>query len=767
MASLRSMCEKILDTLDKEGPYWVAEKSMNALGRKAESAKRSIESQTKGSMRKASSAMFDVVFVNGCDYSVPHPVRYRVDHQIEQLDAAGFTCLKVEANEVTDDLLRHGRIFVIFRCPYTDAIGSLIAGAKALNKTVLYDIDDLVIDTRYTDEIPLVKAMGPSERAAYDDGVKRMGKTLSLCDGAITTTEALAEELRNYVPKVYINRNCASDAMLRASDEAIFRRDVLPFLGEAQTPAHYRKIQKTWQELASCEDVVIGYFSGSYTHNVDFEMVLPVLTSLMDAHLNVKLMVVGDLALPDALASYGDRVVSTPFSSWTKLPLFMAMCDICIAPCQDTLFNRAKSENKWVEAALVKVPTVASDIGAFSTSVKSGETGFLCNSESQWHKALESLICSPELRRKIGANAREFCLKHRVTIYNTLNIRRIIDEALTPNVGFVMPNMNVSGGVLVILKHACILQDHGRDVAFLSVKDDSKWVDFEGHRFPVVDRRVTSGKIDACSVYCWFDELVATLWDTLDFVRRYPRTKRMLYFVQNYETDFFVPGNPLRINAEATYQAVPDVEYITISKWCLDWLEKDYGIRAKFAPNGLDVDRFYFEERDFSEGKVRILIEGDCGSEYKNVDEAFDITNRLDPNKFEVWYMCYTGKTKPHYRIDRNLGCVAPEKVPNVYRQCHILLKTSKLESFSYPPLEMMSTGGFVVARPNEGNIEFLVDGENCLLYPPGDIEEALVRLNVLAEDEGIRMALSAGGAKTAQERDWRKIENDILRLYE
>lgn len=53
-----------------------------------------------------------------------------------------------------------------------------------------------------------------------------------------------------------------------------------------------------------------------------------------------------------------------------------------------------------------------------------------------------------------------------------------------------------------------------------------------------------------------------------------------------------------------------------------------------------------------------------------------------------------------------------------VYASCDILIKTSLLESFSYPPLEMMATGGIAIVLPNDGNVEYLKDGENCLLYP-------------------------------------------------
>lgn len=40
----------------------------------------------------------------------------------------------------------------------------------------------------------------------------------------------------------------------------------------------------------------------------------------------------------------------------------MLNVDINIAPIEFTIFNEAKSVNKWVEAALVKVPTLATNL---------------------------------------------------------------------------------------------------------------------------------------------------------------------------------------------------------------------------------------------------------------------------------------------------------------------------------------------------------------------------------------------------------------------
>lgn len=223
----------------------------------------------------------DVLFINGCDpTAAPHPPRYRIAHQQEQLLANNIVSNEVFYTDLRMEQVRNYRVFIFFRCPFTPLIGSFIEEAKRLHKTVLFDVDDLVIDTKYTDNIPFVKSLESDDKKIYDDGVQRMGKTLSLCDAAITTTERLAQELRNYVPEVFINRNRASERMLRLSEKFLQEK------GECRGTLD--GIGGNGPDL-----VHIGYFSGSITHNADFEMILPALLRILEEYENVRLHIVG------------------------------------------------------------------------------------------------------------------------------------------------------------------------------------------------------------------------------------------------------------------------------------------------------------------------------------------------------------------------------------------------------------------------------------------------------------------------------------------
>lgn len=697
----------------------------------AHKGKKYLEKRIPVSKNRKKRISKDVLFIDGCGKVLLHPSRYRVSHQMEQLKMNNMSCDSVYIDDVILELAYQYRIFVIFRCPYNERLGAFVECVHHLNKKVFYDVDDLVIDTVYTDQVAYLNTFSKDEKILYDENVNHMGKMLKMCDGAITSTECLYEELLKYVPEVFINRNTASEQMAELS---------------SNIANHVQ--EKGW--------VKIGYFSGSITHNDDFEFLLPVLNYLLDKYENLQLYLVGELDIPKAIARFGDRVIFHAFVNWTKLPALIASVDINIVPLCDTIFNRAKSENKWIEASLVKIPTVASDVGAFAQMIRHEETGFLCATDEDWIKCLSELIESPQLRRKIGKQAYNFCMKRCTTIYTGNPLKVFLHNRATQSVGFVIPGLSISGGIRVILKHLSILKKAGIEVSLIMEEVSDIYYEFDGIKIPIY----CQAKLNR-----FFDKLVATMWTTVRFVEKYGNVNERYYLVQGFETDLYEVGNKFRILANRTYSPKNNMKLVTISKWCQSWLTEKYSQRAQYAPNGIEEEFIRPVERKF-DGKIRILIEGDCGVYYKNVDESFKITNMLDSEKYEIWYMSYNASPKEWYHVDKFFHEVHYKDVCTVYQQCHILLKTSLLESFSYPPLEMMATGGYVIALPNAGNQEYLKDGFNCMFYEAGNILQAVEMIQRLTSDSELRSKLYVGGLQTAEKRKWNVIEKDIMNLY-
>ena len=714
---MNRLVEKTVTTLKNEGVASLARKTTNYVKLRT--------------IYKDKKAYGDILFINGC--TLPHPQRYRVDHQIEQLLASGLYTERINDGDLTLDKLKYYRGFIFYRCPISPNVAEFIKVAKAENKTVFYDIDDLVIDTKYTDKIDFLKTLSKEEKKLYDDGVNRMQETLKMCDYAITTTEALAKELKHYVKDVYINRNVASERMVELSQIAVKAKE-------------------------EHDDIIIGYLSGSISHNPDIEMIKPALIKILQKYNNTKLKLVGEIDLPEEFLKFKDRIIIEPFVDWEKLPSIIASLDINLAPLEKSIFNEAKSENKWMEAALVKTVTLASNIGAFKQVVKNDYDGVLFNDEKDFTNKLTKLIEDKEYRNSIALHAYNRVMKEYITTYTGHGIGKYIKEKLHPNIGFILPTTNLSGGINVIIRHIEILKKNGYDTTIINMDNNNEDIQNKNGTIRVIKKHKTK-------FYGHFDTLVASLWTTLEFLKKYPNVMHRKYLVQGFETDFGKYGQFMRISANATYEDDTNIEYITISKWCKKWLKDKYEKDAKYAPNGIETKLFKYKERTFK-GKIKILIEGNPDDYYKNVDESFRIIDKLDKNKYEIQFLSYQGSPKKWYYVDKFLHKVPYDEVYKIYQGADILIKSSILESFSYPPLEMMATGGLVVVAPNDGNIEFIKDEKNCLFYENGNIDQAVEQIERLRTNEKLRDKLIQGGLETVKSREWSSIENEITNLY-
>lgn len=702
-----------------------------------------IEKATKRVYRKinkleAPKPARDILFIH--EYHINFIERYRVDHPIEQMRFFDMSADKVGYDSLTLDMVKNYNGFVFYRCPITPTIQEFIKIAKSLNKTCYFSIDDLVIDTKYTDTVEVVALMDPEAKRNYDEGVNRMKATMMLCDYGITTTEKLQEEMGKYgLKEVFINRNVMSDEMIYHSQNALNNK------------------------TDNIDKVVIGYFSGSIAHNEDFALILPSLIKILKKYKNVHLKVAGILDVPDELKEFEDRLIRMEFKeNWRELPVEIAECDFVLAPLVESIFNESKSEIKWLEAALVKVPIVSSNIGAFGAKIQDGVTGVLVeNTKDAWVQALSGMVVNKEKRLTLAQNAYE----HVMHTYKTSSksggeLVDFMKSKLAPSVAFILPSTNISGGVIVALKHADILRKHGYNVSLVNIDHTPRL------QLTDIDRSIEYNVcVDAYTdMDIHFDNMVATMWHTLDYIQKYPRKTKVSYFVQGYEIDFYPYGSELRLRANSTYKR-SGVEYLTMSRWCQKWLRDDFGSESRYTPNGINVQNYPIKKRSFK-GKIRILVEGDSAVDYKKVDESFKIINALSIDDIEVSYLSYNGKPKEWYRVDNFYNRIAPEEVGKIYAENDILIKSSTLESFSYPPLEMMATGGIAVIAPNDGNAEYARNDYNCLQYEPGNIESAVEKIEQVIKDKKLRDRIIEGGLETAKNFSWESVESQVLELY-
>lgn len=78
--------------------------------------------------------------------------------------------------------------------------------------------------------------------------------------------------------------------------------------------------------------------------------------------------------------------------------------DIGLAPLTDNMFNRSKSNLRWLEYSAAQIPSIVSPVSPY-LCVEDGKTGLVAKERDDWYKAIDKLLQSPELCYNIGMGA--------------------------------------------------------------------------------------------------------------------------------------------------------------------------------------------------------------------------------------------------------------------------------------------------------------------------------------------------------------------------
>ncbi|VTR76222.1 glycosyltransferase [Cellulomonas hominis] len=278
---------------------------------------------------------------------------------------------------------------VLYRVPATSQIVEVVADVRARPRPVpvLFDIDDLIFDPALEGQVHGLDVLSPEEHALWWRGVARYRTTMELADAYVGSTERLCEHATatTGLPAFRFANGVGID-LARQSDRARSR---------PRTPGPLR----------------IGYFSGTNTHDADWAVVEPAVARVLADRPDVELWIGGFLTTGPALEPFEARIRRLPMLPWYELPGRLRDVDVNLAPLVlENTFNEAKSAIKWLEAALVETPTVASPTQPFREAVDDGRTGLLATTAEDWERALAALLDDALLRRRVGAAARREAL---------------------------------------------------------------------------------------------------------------------------------------------------------------------------------------------------------------------------------------------------------------------------------------------------------------------------------------------------------------------
>ena len=343
--------------------------------------------------------------------TLPQCFRYRVQQKLEQLQALKYQVSWVSWRHYkqAQAQLHFCHIAIFYRVPAFREVVETIKYAKSLNKIVFFDIDDLIFNgDAYPEPYEnLVGQVSPDEYEGLVQGVKLYREALTLCDYAIASTPSLAEEMERVIGEgaVWCHRNAIDSTLLQ-------------FM-HTQSP----KITRDY--------ISIFYGSGTKTHDADFLIAAPAIARIMEKYPNVRLTIVGYLTLPDLLVPYQDRVDRIGLLSNLEVYWeFLSQADINIAPLKSNLFNDCKSEIKWLEAAILGVPSVVTDTKMYLEVLQDGEDVLIASTQQEWFEKLDQMIGDSQYRLYIAHQAKQKALREYHPAVMAENFQIILENAI-------------------------------------------------------------------------------------------------------------------------------------------------------------------------------------------------------------------------------------------------------------------------------------------------------------------------------------------------
>jgi len=239
-----------------------------------------------------------------------------------------------------------------------------IPKVQSQGKKVIFDIDDSLRD---------IPASNLAHRYYPTKELKKLEHIMKLCDCITVSTEPLKQRIQSQLNRddVYVIKNLLS----------------------------YQSYEKPINSKLR-----IGW-AGSYTHNGDFDKHL--VNTLREI---VKKYDVEFYTFGFTPQFFKNIAISIPWENTQtyEQKLKELNFDIGIIVAEDNIFNRCKSNLKFIEYGLAKIAPIAHNTYPYATTMTHGKDSFLIqNPKTDWKEYLIKLIEDDNLRIQMQNNAHE------------------------------------------------------------------------------------------------------------------------------------------------------------------------------------------------------------------------------------------------------------------------------------------------------------------------------------------------------------------------
>jgi glycosyltransferase involved in cell wall biosynthesis len=355
---------------------------------------------------------------------LPQCYYYRVKQKIEQIDEF----LDWNYTEISDydiaglgwqSTLAYVDMVIIARIALSPDLSNFMAYAKSLDIPILYDIDDLIFDEKFF----------PGSFDEYADTINKelywqlfldnslFHAAMQNSSGFIASTAPLGNAINNALnlnigeKPTWIHKNSIGIELLRLSKKII-------------------EAKKTYD---SNNKVTIFYGSATKAHKkIFYDILLPALNCILDSHSHTKLKLIGFFNIPELLNKHGERItLLEPKSSyWDYLNEFVDV-DVNLSILENSSFTDCKSEIKWLEAAVFKIPSIVTPTATYAQILQDKKTVLFAQTTQEWTDALSYLIGNKKRRESLGNHAYELALAQYAPKQAAQNLSVILESTVS------------------------------------------------------------------------------------------------------------------------------------------------------------------------------------------------------------------------------------------------------------------------------------------------------------------------------------------------
>jgi len=342
-------------------------------------------------------------------------------------------------------------------------------------------------------------------------------------------------------------------------------------------------------------------------------------------------------------------------------------------------------------------------------------------------------------------------------------------------VTFVIPELNLTGGIRVVGIYAQLLAERGHQVNVMYPSPQPKSLKqkvkillkfllgkpsveltcpyFDHNKANMYElpfhANVTENDIPDADI------VIATFWNTAEWVAKMPESKgQKIYFIQHYEVHPWLPVERVRQTFKLPFKK------IVVSNWIADCLQEYEDVLVdEVVLNGVDNKQFFSSTRN----KQSTITVGFMYSprQYKGTHiaiQAVEFARKSNP-ELVVKVFAAEKPTADFPLPDNAEFFLSPpqNQIKDIYSACDAWLFTSIKEGFGLPILEAMSCKTPVIATP-AGAATNLITSENGILVDDFSAEKIASAINLISKATEVEWrSLSDGAYLTAQQNSWEK----------